>query len=262
VAPAATYDVVRESGARGPLSDVVVEVVAIDDAWGVILFSLLLVGAEAFAGVGTPLGELGAGLWQVAGAAVVGVAVGLPMAWLTGRLGDGEPALLEGIGFVLLCAGIAAYVHASHLLACMVLGAVVANRARHHMRPFHAIEGVTEPLLALFFLLAGFEFDIEALGAVGGTALAYLVARTVGQVLGGRAGAVLGRADDVIRRRAGWCFLPQAGVALGLALLASERLPELRDALMPLVIATTVAFELVGPVVTRVQLHRAGEIPG
>ena len=99
------------------------------------------------------------GAWEVVGAGLLGAAVGIPTAWMTGRAKPGEPTLLEALGSVLLCGGLASVLGVSYLLACMTLGAVVARRARHHTWPLHAIEGVSQPFLVVFFLLAGLEFD-------------------------------------------------------------------------------------------------------
>jgi Kef-type K+ transport system membrane component KefB len=259
-APAAILDLVQESRAAGRLTDTVLEVVAIDDAWGIILFSLCLVSAEGLLGQGSVVSELGAALWEVGGALVLGVLLGLPMAWLTGRVRDGEPTLLEAAGFVFLCGGLAMRLDVSYLLACMALGATVANRARHHTRPFRDIEGVSEPFLVVFFLLAGYALELDALGSLGLVTLAYVVARSAGKVLGAGAGAAVARAAPAVRRRIGWCLLPQAGVALGMALLVAERIPVLAGTVVTVVIASTVVFELAGPVVTRRQLARAGEL--
>jgi NhaP-type Na+/H+ or K+/H+ antiporter len=124
-APAATLDVIRENHAKGPLTKSVLGVVAIDDAWGVILFSLLLVVAEVLMGQGQAIQELAWGLWDVFGAVVLGILLGIPMAWLTGRLKKGEPTLLEAMGFVFICGGLALLLQVSYLLACMALGAVM-----------------------------------------------------------------------------------------------------------------------------------------
>ena len=259
-APAATLDIVQEGGSRGLLTETLLGVVAIDDAWGVILFSLLLVLAEAVLGQGSPVRELRSGIWEVAGAILVGGTLGLPMAWLTGRLKDGEPALAEAAGFVLLCAGVATLLHVSYLLACMVLGAVVANRAKHHSRPFHAIEGISEPFLSLFFVFAGFEFKPAAIARLGLVGVSYVLARSAALILGGRIGAIIGKAPAVVRSRIGWCLLPQAGVALGLALLVTERLPDIGQSVLPLIVASTVLFEIFGPLLTHWHLRRAGEL--
>ena len=257
--PAATLDVMRQTGSRGPLTRVVAQVVAIDDAWGAILFSILLVVAERLSGNSANLIEtLGYGLYEVVGALVLGVALGLPMAWLTGRLKPGEPMLLESAGFVFLAAGIAGALEVSYLLTCMTLGVVVANRARHHVRPFRSIEGIIEPFLATFFFLAGYGLDWEVLPTLGALGAVYVIARMAGRILGGYTGGVLAGSASVVRNRNGACLLPQAGVAMGLALVATDRLPELTF-ILPLVIASTVLFELFGPPITMYQLNRAGE---
>lgn len=258
-APAAIVDVVHETAAEGPLTETTLGVVAIDDAWGVMLFSLLLVAIEAMAGTANPLNEILWGVWEVLGALLLGGLIGIPMAWSIGRMRPGEPTLIEAAGFVLLCAGLAIQLHASYLLACMALGATVAVRAKHHTRPFRDIEGVSEPFLVIFFLLAGHEFNLatlRALGIIGGT---YVLARSLGKIAGAAIGARLAQAPPVVQARIGWCLLPQAGVALGLALLVAERLPDLGYSVLPLVIASTVLFELFGPLLTRWQLARAGE---
>ncbi len=257
--PAATLDVIKESESRGPLTRLVAQVVAIDDAWGAILFSILLVFAELFSGNGVSImATMGHGVVEVVGSIILGVLLGLPMAWLTGRIRPGEPMLLESAGFVFLAAGAAGALNVSYLLTCMALGVTVANVARHHMRPFRSIEGISDPFLALFFFLAGFSLDwslLPSLGLLGGV---YVLARTAGRLLGGYTGGVLAGSGREIRYRNGACLLPQAGVAMGLALVATARMPELTF-LLPLVVGSTVVFEVLGPPVAMYQLRRAGE---
>ncbi len=260
-APASTVDVIREAKASGPLANTVLGVLAIDDAWGIILFSIFLVIAESTLPGNHNASLLWAGVWEIVGAIALGCALGFPMAWLTGRLKKGEPALMEAVGFVLLCGGMAAALEVSYLLACMVLGATVANRAKHHTRPFREIEGASEPFMALFFFLAGYKLELSALNSIGMASGAYIIARSVGLVIGGRLGATAASAPALISRYIGWCLLPQAGLALGMALLVNDRLPELGQWVLPLIISTTVVFEIVAPVVTRLSLWRAGEIP-
>jgi hypothetical protein len=98
--------------------------------------------------------------------------------------------------------------------------------------------------------------------AVGLTGAGYLLCRTIGKVVGGYAGARLSGAPPVLARHVGWCLLPQAGVALGLGLLATERFPEIGSTILSLLVGTTFLFELVGPVATRVSLVRVGEASG
>ncbi|MGO1232121.1 MAG: cation:proton antiporter [Marinobacter sp.] len=259
-APAATLDVMREAGANGPLTRLVFQVVAIDDAWGAMLFSVLLVAAGLLLGNGDfdGPGAMLQGVTEVGGSVILGIALGLPMAWLTGRIRPGEPMLLEAAGFVFVAAGLASWLGFSYLLTCMTLGIVVANKARHHVRPFRSIEGISEPFLALFFFMAGYQMHWAALPALGALGVAYIAARILGRVAGGYVGGYLAGSTPETRDRIGACLMPQAGVALGLALVATERLPEL-GYILPLVIGATVVFELIGPTLTLVQLQKAGE---
>jgi len=260
-APAATIDVIRESRAEGPVTNAVLAVVAIDDAYGIVLFSLLLAFAQNLAGFDGGQLAIGVALWEVAGAVLLGGALGLPMAWLTGQLKRGEPSLVEALGFVLTCSGLAALLDVSYLLACMTMGAVVATRAKHHTRPFHAIDGIADPFLVMFFLLAGFEFAPESLSGLGVLAGCYVVARAAGKIAGGFLGATVAGSGPVVGRYMGLCVMPQAGVALGLGLVAAERFPQWGPQLLSLLVGTTLVFELVGPIATRFGLRKAGEIP-
>ena len=259
-APVATMDVIRETRSKGPLTDIVLAVVAIDDAIAIIAFSLLLVAAQAVAGDGTfTWSVVLTGAYEVFGAAALGTVLAVPMAWLTGRLRPGELTLLETLGFVFLCGGLASLLGVSYLLACMVLGTVVANRARHHSRPFHAIEGVSQPILVVFFVLAGLQFDPSLFAKVGAIGAGYVVFRAVGKIMGAYVGSRFARTPSYVAKYVGWCLMPQAGVALGLALLAAEQFPEIGDALLSLLVGTTFILEVLGPIAARVALRRSGE---
>jgi Kef-type K+ transport system membrane component KefB len=101
---------------------------------------------------------------------------------------------------------------------------------------------------------------LTALTTLGVIGIAYIIARSFGLIAGGGFAARLVGAPPVVTSHIGWCLLPQAGVALGLALLVSERLPEIGNTIMPLIVATTVIFELVAPPITRWHLRKAGEL--
>jgi Kef-type K+ transport system membrane component KefB len=259
-APAATLDVIQEAKAKGPVTDAVLGVVAIDDAWGVMLFSVLLVTAQAVTGEDASGAILLHGAWEVLGGIALGMIIGLPMAWLTGRVSPGQLTLIETLGFVFLCSGLALRFELSHILACMAMGATVSNVAKHHERPFHAIEEVEQPLLIVFFLLAGFHFEAGKLWTIGLVGVVYVAARSLGLIAGGLLGGTIARAPRSVRTHTGWCLLPQAGVALGLALIVSERYPEVGGQVLSIVVATTIVFEIVGPLITRFALRRSGEI--
>jgi Kef-type K+ transport system membrane component KefB len=255
-APAATIDVVREARTKGPFRQLLLGIVAVDDAWGLILFSVCSAAAAAVAGMdgyATPLGAAG---WEIGGAVLLGVTLGVPAAKLTGLIEPGEPTLSEALGIVFLCGGLAIWLGVSFLIASMVLGVVVANLAKHHRRPFHAIENIEWPFMVLFFVLAGASLQLTALETIGLVGAVYIIARAVGRVLGGWLGGWLCRADTSTRRWIGWALMPQAGVALGMALVASSRSPHLKEIVLPIVISSTILFELAGPVLTRHALRR------
>lgn len=260
-APAATMDVVREARAEGEFTRTLLGIVAIDDAWGLLIFSLLLAVAQALQGQEAGVAEMMRhGLWEIGGAVLVGLVLGVPMAYLTGRVRPGEPTQAEALGGVFLCGGIAEYLQVSYILAAMVLGTVVVNLARHHNRPFHAIEGIEWPFMILFFVLAGASLHVDALAAIGLLGVGYIALRAGGLVAGSWLGGVASGAEPAIRRWMGWALLPQAGVALGMALLAGQRFPEYKDVVLPVAIGATVVFEVVGPIVMRRVLVRTGEI--
>lgn len=254
--PAATTDVLlEERDDRSPFGKLLLGIVALDDAWGLLIFSLALVvaiGSTASNGHSLLL----AGLWEIAGAVLLGVMIGLPMAFLTGRIRRGEPLLIEALGLVFLCAGLAMRWEVSHLLAAIVMGATVANLARHHKRPFHAIEGIQWPFLMLFFILAGASLQLESLLAGGLLGAAYVVLRIIGKVSGGLGIGLLTGNTARTGLHSGSALLPQAGVAVAMALNASQNLDENGQMILTMVLASTVVFELLGPLVTRWALRR------
>lgn len=257
--PAATYDVVDETHAKGPFTDTLTGVVAVDDAWGLLVFSVALAAVAALDG-GSAASAVGHGAWEVGGAVMLGVALGLPLSRLAHRVMSGEPTVLEALGVVLLCGGLALWMGVSFILAAMVMGATTANLApEHRHRPFHAIRHIERPFLVVFFVATGAALDPASLPAVGWLGLGYLTLRVVGRIAGGWLGALLGGATPAARRWTGVSLLPQAGVALGVALVAAERRPELADTLLAVVIGATVVFELIGPVIARTALIRTGE---
>lgn len=260
-APAATLDVVREVRAKGSFSRTLLGIVALDDAWGLILFSLLLSVAGTVTDGMLSIALLATTLREILAAVLLGVLLGLPVAHLTGRLQAGQPSLIEALGAVFVCGGIAIWLEASFIIAAMVMGVVVVNLARHHDRPFHEIENIEWPFMILFFVLAGASLQLDSLENLGVVGMAYVLARSAGRVLGGWLGGRISRAEPAVRRWMGVAMMPQAGVALGMALIAAARFPSQRTTVLSLVIASTVIFELAGPVLTRFALQQTGELP-
>lgn len=260
--PAATAAVVHETGARGPFSRLLLGIVAVDDVWGIAVFSVTLAVASVATGTGDAQALLLLGVREVGGGVLLGLALGLPMALLTGRLRPGEPTLLEALGFVVLCGGLASLLSVSYLLAAVTLGATVANVATHHELPFREIEHVEWPFLTLFFVLAGAELELTALSGAGLALAGYVALRLAARVIGALAGARLAGEAPRTGRWLGLALLPQAGVALGLALAVEAALPEVGRALLPVVLVSTVIFEVAGPLAARRALQAVGEAEG
>ena len=258
-APAATVDIVMESGYKGRFADLLLAIVALDDAWGLIIFSIGLALVAALAGVDGHASPLLAALQDIGGSAILGLLIGLPAAYMTGRIRQGQPMLTEALGLVFVCGGLALWLDVSFLIASMVMGAVVTNMATHHEYPFHAIEDIEWPFMVIFFVLAGASLEFSALRDIGLIGAVYVVCRIAGKVLGAWLGGRHGRARQETRRWMGVAMLPQAGAAMGMALVATNLLPEYRQVVLSVVISTTVFFELIGPAFTRLALRRTDD---
>lgn len=254
--PAATVDTVMESGYKGPFADLLFAIVALDDAWGLIIFSIGLALLAVLLGVDGHASPLLTVLKDIGGSAILGLLIGLPAAYMTGRIRQGQPMLTEALGLVFVCGGLALWLDVSFLIAAMVMGAVVANLATHHEYPFHAIEDIEWPFMVIFFVLAGASLEFSALRDIGLIGSVYAVCRITGKVLGAWLGGLHGRAREETRRWMGIAMLPQAGAAMGMALVATNLLPEYRQVVLSVVISTTVFFELIGPAFTRLALRR------
>ncbi|MEY8841464.1 cation:proton antiporter, partial [Cribrihabitans sp. XS_ASV171] len=254
--PAATYDVIRQTGSRGSFARTLKGIVAIDDAWGVMAFALMVVVAQALSGTGSGPKVMLEALVEIGLSISLGVALGIPGALLTGRLSGGEPLRIEALGLVFMTAGLSLWFGLSYLIAGMTAGAVIVNLARHHNRAFREIEHLEWPFMIIFFILAGATLEFEVLRTVGPVLLGYLVFRLAGRVLGGWLGATVSRAPAAERAWYGPALLPQAGVAIGMALIAGEVFPQHAALITALAIGATVVFELTGPLIAGYALRR------
>jgi Kef-type K+ transport system membrane component KefB len=255
-APAATQDVIRASKVNLPFTRILSGVVAIDDAWALIVFSLLLAAGHAWLG-NEATGPVQHIATEIGGAVIIGFGIGLPAAYLTGRLEPGEPSLTEALGIVFLCGGVALATGASFLLSTMICGAVIANMARHHARPFHEIESVEWPFMVVFFILAGASLEFAAVVEIGLVGVAYVLLRIIGRVLGGWIGGRAGGMGRLESRWIGLALMPQAGVAMGMALVAADAFPDQARSILAIAIGTTVIFELIGPLFTQIAISKA-----
>ncbi|MHA6261985.1 cation:proton antiporter [Arenibacterium sp. CAU 1754] len=255
-APATTYDVIRQLGVKNGFTRTLKGIVAIDDAWGLILFSLAIVAVQSWEGVGGEHSVLLNSLMEIAGSVALGLVIGLPAAFLTGRLSDGEPLRIEALGLVFFTAGLSLWLDLSYLISGMTVGVVIVNVARHHTRAFHEIENIQWPFMVIFFILAGATLDAESLWVIGPMGAAYVLLRVLARGLGGWIGSALAGSPAHERPWFGPALIPQAGVAIGMALIAAEQLPDQGAFIMALTVGSTVVFELVGPLATSFAIRR------
>lgn len=249
--PAATIDVVRQSKKKSKFIDILLGVVAVDDAWGLLFFSLLLAGAKMMTGESSGvMDSVMEGSWELGGAVLIGGILGALLSYVSRRWKEKETLMIESMGFVFLACGLALWMDVSFILTSMVMGAVVARYSRRERQPFHLIENVELPFMILFFTLAGASLDLAALGAIGWWGLAYVLLRALGRYLGGRLGARTAGVSAEFGQRVGLAMMPQAGVALGMALIAEQKIPGTGGVVMQIAIGSTVFFELVGPILT------------
>lgn len=257
--PAATLDVIRQTGTRGAFAERIKGIVAIDDGWGLLVFSLALVAAQGIgaASAGEDTGHGLAALREIALSIGLGTALGVPAAYLTGRLKQGEPLRMEALGVVFLTAGLALLLDLSYLMAGMTAGILVANLAKHHTVAFHELESFQWPFMVIFFILAGATADLAALWIIGPVGAVFVLARVGGRIIGGWGGSALSGDPRAVRPLYGAALMPQAGVAIGMALVAVASLPDMRNIILPVTIGATILFEIVGPVLTGWAIARA-----
>lgn len=261
-APAATLMVVRQYKAKGELTNTLLPVVAMDDAVGLVVFSVSSAVASTLSSGGPvsvysmavkPLIEI---VLSLVSGSLLGLLISVSMRFFRSR----SNKLMICIAGVVLGEAVANQFGLSDLLVCMSVGAVFANLRDDALDVMDLCDGWTPPLFMLFFVISGAELDLAALPTVGVLGLIYIVVRALGKYFGAYLGAVVVKASPNIRRYLGITLLPQAGVAIGMAQMALATMPEFGARIQAVVLAATLIYELVGPVATKIALTKAGEI--
>ena len=261
-APAATLMVVRQYKADGPVTRMLLPVVAMDDALGLIVFSVSASVAEGMLGGQISVKSmLLTPLIEIFGSIALGAALGIILAYGARFFQSRGNRLALSIALVFLGVGLCDLLGLSSLLVCMMIGAVMVNMSQQRDVLMEQCDRFTPPLFLLFFVLSGAQLDLGVLPQVGLIGVAYLLLRFLGKWGGTFLGAVSVKADKHIRHYLGLTLLPQAGVAIGMASLVSARFPSLASQVNTIVLAGVLVFELVGPVITKIALRKAGEIP-
>ncbi len=261
-APAAVLAVVHECRARGPLTTTLLGVVALDDGMAVILytFAITLVGALTQVKEVAVLRMIGEPSLILLGSVLLGGLVGLALTAVAPWVKSRESLLVVILGGLLLCTGIALHAGLSPLLADMLVGLVVINRARQSQSLFDAVDAIEEPLFALFFTLAGAHFDVAVIKMAGLLAVLISLCRFTGKLLGTRLGARFSSAPAAVRKYLGYGLLPTAGVTIGLVLMAQPfEDPGVFDIMINAVLGSVAINEVLGPPLVKYALLAAGE---
>jgi Kef-type K+ transport system membrane component KefB len=259
-APAATVLVIREYRASGLFTEILLKVVAIDDAWCLMLAALAIAFANAMRAEVFQISIVFAGVGEIFGAVILGASFGYLFSFLNRFVKTSEEFVVYIFGLLLLNVGFSITIHVSVLLSSMIMGVMVINLARENYKFFDVLRTVDAPLYLVFFILAGAHLDFNILYKMGVVGIIYIIFRVIGKVYGARLGAQMSNAPKPVANWIGWSLTPQAGVALGIGLVAKTTFPDFGDYIFTIIAATTVIFELVGPLLTKYSLIRVGEI--
>ena len=270
-APAATLMVVRQYKARGKLTDLLLPIVALDDAVGLILFAVSFGIAEAMSsGAVDVVGIVVNPLLEILGSLVMGAVAGWMLTQLEKLFHSNTNRLAMSIGFVFVTvalsmleipAGGSAKLGFSSLLVCMMLGSVFCNLCPLSEEIMKNADRWTAPLLVLFFVLSGAELELGVFLQFSSVlvGVVYILARSLGKYYGARESARLVGCDRNVVRYLGITLLPQAGVALGMCVTAAS-LPGDGKMIRNIVLFAVLVYELVGPLMTKWALTKAGDI--
>jgi len=260
-APAAVLAIIREYRAKGPLTSTLLAVVALDDAVAVILFAVAMAVSLALVGTavsGSALAMVAQPILQLGGSVLLGAAFAGGALLMANFVRAREMALVLVLGAVVLCYGTAEATGLSGIMACMILGFVVGNR-RHSGDLIVAVEDVQAVLFTMFFVIAGLHFDTGTFATAAPLALIIVVVRIAGKYAGTRLGARIGGAAPQVGSFLGLALLPQAGVSIGLTLIAAASFPELAAPMVSATLASVIINELITPPLARKALVKAGE---
>ena len=262
-APAATLLIVRQYKASGPLTDMLLPVVAADDATGLIAYSICVnialgfINHDAFSFVNTILIPL----MNIVLALLVGAVIGFLLALSHRFFKNHTNRMSIAIACVFLGVGVADYFDLSNLLLCMAMGAVYVNLRDDAERILGCIDDWTYPLFMLFFVISGAELNLGTLPKVGLIGIVYIFARFGGKFFGSWIGGTITHQPPVVKDNIGWALMPQAGVAIGMATMALAQLPlEYGQQIQTVILSATLVYEIVGPLASKNALKRAGEI--
>ena len=265
-APASTVMTIRQTGAKGDFVDTLLQVVALDDVVGLILYSVAISIALAIAP--------GAGAFSISNIIIpiatnivvllAGALFGVVMKLLMPQKRSTDNRLIILISLLFAFCGICALLDVSPLLGCMSMGMIYINITNDD-KLFKQLNYFSPPILLLFFVRSGICFKLDALvntsSAVGSVSLLtvgilYFIVRIIGKYIGAYLGCLVTKKDSKVRKYLGLALIPQAGVAIGLATLGARTLGgEIGNALQTIILASSVLYELIGPGCAKLALY-------
>ncbi len=262
-APAATIMVIRQYKAKGPVTETLLTVVALDDAAALMLFGIATAIAQQMTqGGGSILMSIGKPIYQIVGSLLLGAILGslftIPLRFF--QKPGNRLAII--IAMIFLAVSLAQFLDLSALLVCMAMGALFVNISSQSSNIMTITDGFTPPILMLFFVLSGAQLDIGVLPTIGLAGVVYVITRVLGKFIGAFVGAKVMKAPAAVAKYLGPALIPQAGVAIGLSLIATQVVPTHGAAIRAVVLCATLIYEICGPVITKISLRKAGEITG
>lgn len=263
-APAATNDVLKEYKSRGPLTTTILGIVGLDDGLGLILFGIA--SSIAFSILGN--GESGFSfvakqiINNIGISILIGALGGYLLSLIAKRISDKYGIVTFSIGTIVVILGISHLLDCDVLLSAMSAGVFITNFIPRKSKEVFETTGELMPVLyILFFTFFGAQLNLENLTLpIILLAIVYLGGRTIGKGLGANFGARVSKAPLTVQKYLPWCLFDQAGIAIGLSILASQRFPgEIGDAIVVIVTTTTFAAQIVSPLGIRIAISKAGE---
>lgn len=271
-APAATMMVVNQYKAKGPLTNILLPVVALDDAVGLVVFAVSFgVAKTMISGTFSLLSVILNPILEIICSLTLGAVLGVLFSLVEKLFHSNSKRLSVAVTFVIMAAALSKVeiplgseiaIGFSPLLVCMMVGSVFCNICDFSEEIMFKTDRWTAPLYVLFFVLSGAELDLRVFGelAVVGIGLAYIISRSAGKIAGAAFGSKLMKCDENICKYLGITLLPQAGVALGMSVTVAAEMGEEGAIIRDIILFSVLIYELVGPILTKIALTRAGDI--
>jgi Kef-type K+ transport system membrane component KefB len=263
-APATTLMVLNEYDAKGPMTDRLLALVALNNmfvlvTFGIVAALLTLTQPSSEGWLFTGYRVTHGLLWTLGGSVALGGLVGVGTELWASRTKESGEEMILAIGVVLICVGASRWLGLSPLISTLALGATVANASVHGRRLLSGLGRADPPLYAAFFVLAGAELDPASVLGLGVVGLFYTLARTAGKVTGAWFGMRGQDVPDAVRRQLGLCLISSSSLAVGLTIQIRSAFPEYAATVTGIVLAAVVIFEVIGPLLIRRALIRTGE---